>query len=381
MWDIAKSQDLSWIRYWKWGQVYGDIFHLQVLGHHIVVLNSREAITTLLDKRSYNYSDRPDMHMFLDKELVSAEWGFVGTSQSPNAMQPLKCWPHVSCFEGFRHTDWWRLHRRTFHQRFQPRVMPEYHDIQRIATGSLIEKLATSPSDFIGHINKCHSFSGSIILKIAYGYTMQAKDDPYMSLVLDAAEGIVESSSHGFFWVDYFPVLKHVPAWFPGAKFKSKAKEWKRSNQKLRDEPYSWVQRTMEEGAAHPSFCTRLMDRFSVIPGDNSAMENVIKNCAASAFIAGSETTATALISFILVMALHPEFQIQAQKEIDTVVGSGSLPDFDDRDKLPFVNALIAETLRWNPVVPLGVAHRASDDDEYEGYLIPAGTTIIANAW
>ncbi|KAL0066106.1 hypothetical protein AAF712_006938 [Marasmius tenuissimus] len=70
------------------------------------------------------------------------------------------------------------------------------------------------------------------------------------------------------------------------------------------------------------------MDRFSVIPGDNSAMENVIKNCAASAFI--------------------------AQKEIDTVVGSGSLPDFDDRDKLPFVNALIAETLRWNPVVPLG---------------------------
>ncbi|KAK1224159.1 hypothetical protein PQX77_012964 [Marasmius sp. AFHP31] len=351
MWDIAKSQDLSWIRYWKWGQVYGDIFQVQVLGHRVVVLNSRKAITTLLDKRSYNYSDRPDMHMFLDKELVSAEWGFVG----------------------FRHTDWWRLHRRTFHQRFQPRIMPEYHNIQRTATGSLMDKLATSPSNFIDHINE---FSGSIILKIAYGYTLQAKDDPYMRLVLDAAEGIEESSSHGFFWVDYFPVLKYVPAWFPGARFKRKAREWRRFNQRLRDEPYSW-----EEGAADSSFCTRLMDRFAVTPGDNSAMENVIKNCAASAFIAGAETTATALVSFILVMALHPEFQIRAQKEIDTVVGFGSLPDFDDRDKLPFVNALIAETLRWNPVVPLGVAHRASDDDEYEGYLIPAGTTIIANAW
>ncbi|KAK1235349.1 hypothetical protein PQX77_001438 [Marasmius sp. AFHP31] len=48
-------------------------------------------------------------------------------------------------------------------------------------------------------------------------------------------------------------------------------------------------------------------------------------------------------------MSLHPEFQIRAQKEIDIIVNSGRLPDFDDRDDFPFVNAIIQETLRWNP--------------------------------
>ncbi|KAK1223030.1 hypothetical protein PQX77_014107 [Marasmius sp. AFHP31] len=80
-------------------------------------------------------------------------------------------------------------------------------------------------------------------------------------------------------------------------------------------------------------------------------------------------------------MVLHPEYQERAQKEIDAVVGSGRLPDFDDREKMPFVNALIAETLRWNPVTPLGAEHRALRDDVYEGYFIPAGTTVVPNAW
>jgi len=55
-------------------------------------------------------------------------------------------------------------------------------------------------------------------------------------------------------------------------------------------------------------------------------------------------------------MTLHPGIQLRAQKEIDTIVSSGKLPDFDDREDLPFVNALFQETLRWNPVAPLGLA-------------------------
>ena len=52
-------------------------------------------------------------------------------------------------------------------------------------------------------------------------------------------------------------------------------------------------------------------------------------------------------------MTLYPEVQVRAQKEIESVVGLGGLPDFNDRDSLPYVNALIAEVLRWHPVVPL----------------------------
>lgn len=53
-------------------------------------------------------------------------------------------------------------------------------------------------------------------------------------------------------------------------------------------------------------------------------------------------------------MALFPEAQRAAQAEIDAVLGPNTLPTFADRDKLPYVNALIKEVYRWNPVGPLG---------------------------
>jgi cytochrome P450 len=53
-------------------------------------------------------------------------------------------------------------------------------------------------------------------------------------------------------------------------------------------------------------------------------------------------------------MVLHPDAQRQAQTEIDNVVGTGRLPDFDDEASLPYVSALINEVLRWHPVAPVG---------------------------
>lgn len=53
-------------------------------------------------------------------------------------------------------------------------------------------------------------------------------------------------------------------------------------------------------------------------------------------------------------MTLQPEVQKRAQAEIDSVVGLGRLPSFGDRQNLPYVEALVKEVLRWNPVGPLG---------------------------
>ena len=53
-------------------------------------------------------------------------------------------------------------------------------------------------------------------------------------------------------------------------------------------------------------------------------------------------------------MANYPEVQAKAQAELDAVIGSDRLPDFDDRSNLPYINAIISELLRWQPVVPMG---------------------------
>ena len=80
-------------------------------------------------------------------------------------------------------------------------------------------------------------------------------------------------------------------------------------------------------------------------------------------------------------MVLNPEVMKKAQQELDRVVGKGRLPDFSDRDNLPYIDAVVKEILRWNPPLPIGVPYRLMQDDVYRGYFIPAGTTVIQNAW
>ena len=58
--------------------------------------------------------------------------------------------------------------------------------------------------------------------------------------------------------------------------------------------------------------------------------------------------------TFFLAMAMYPEAQRKAQAEIDAIVGTNRLPDFNDRPYLPYVNAIIKESMRWQLVVPLG---------------------------
>ena len=59
-------------------------------------------------------------------------------------------------------------------------------------------------------------------------------------------------------------------------------------------------------------------------------------------------------------MVLHPDAQGRAQREIDSVVGTGRLPDFDDEMSLPYVSAVVEEVMRWHPVAPVGTHCLAS---------------------
>jgi len=53
-------------------------------------------------------------------------------------------------------------------------------------------------------------------------------------------------------------------------------------------------------------------------------------------------------------MIRNPEIQKKAQAEVDSVVGCDRFADFKDRPHLPYIEAMLSETLRWMPVTPTG---------------------------
>ena len=56
---------------------------------------------------------------------------------------------------------------------------------------------------------------------------------------------------------------------------------------------------------------------------------------------------------FFLAMVSHPHVQAKAQEQIDSVLGAGRLPQFDDLPSMPYVEAIMMELMRWQPAVPV----------------------------
>lgn len=97
------------------------------------------------------------------------------------------------------------------------------------------------------------------------------------------------------------------------------------------------------------------------------------------ALYGGSVHTVPAALSwFFLAMTLFPAVQNKAQNEIDRVVGHERLPGFQDRADLPYVEAVIKESMRWIPIAPLSLPRACNEEIEnFRGYYIPKGSTIL----
>ncbi|KAL0066761.1 hypothetical protein AAF712_006152 [Marasmius tenuissimus] len=242
----------------------------------------------------------------------------------------------------------------------------------------LLKNILRDPENYRDHI---HHMTGALILTVTYGLDIKGPDDPVIKIAEGAVDALTHALNPGTFLVDALPALKYVPDWFPGAGFKTKAKEWKKLYNRMNTEPFEMVKKQMENGTARPSFVSGALSKLHDDPKGCGYTEEELMYTAGSMYEAGTDTTFTGLLSFFLAMTLFPEYQRKAQAEIDRVVGDGRLPDFRDRESLVYVEAILQEVQRWQPVAAAGVPHYINVEDEYRGYRIPKNSTIIPNAW
>jgi len=352
MLDMPTS--FEWITYRKWCKEFNsDIIHLDVAGTSIVVLNTAEAATDLLEKRSSMYSGRPRLPMA--NELMGWDYNF-----------------------GFMdYGDYWRQHRRLMHRSFHPTASLRFRPHELKATHGLLRRLLDEPDNLIGHLRY---MAGETVLSIAYGLNIQPKNDPYIKTAERGVVRLLEAIVPGAFLVDAIPALKYVPSWMPFAGFKRKAREWRKLAIAMLNVPFEAAKRNIDNGNHIPSFASYSLERMDQT-GDLKHQEYVIKSTAGTMYAAGSDTTVSAIASCVLGLLTNPEAFKKAREELDRVVGPGQLPSFDDQPSLPYITAIVKETLRWRDVTPIGVPHFLRVEDEYKGYRLPANSIIVANSW
>ncbi|PIA38198.1 hypothetical protein AQUCO_02800100v1, partial [Aquilegia coerulea] len=97
-------------------------------------------------------------------------------------------------------------------------------------------------------------------------------------------------------------------------------------------------------------------------------------------FVAGTDTSAKTMEWALTELINHPHIFQKAREEIDSVVGKNRLVEESDIPNLPYLQAIVKETLRLHPAGPL-LARRASEDCKVGEYDIPKNTRLLVNVW
>ncbi|OCH88065.1 CyP450 monooxygenase [Obba rivulosa] len=349
--DVPTSY--PWLAYKEWSKRYGPIVHVKVLGQSIIILNDAKAVSDLLEARSANYSSR-EMGVMIS--LLGLEWDPGFMPYGPK----------------------WRKHRRLIQQYFNPEPAKGYQSLQLKKAHHLLQHLRRDPANFLHAVD---FIVGSSIIELVYGHVVKDASDPYLEIVQKGTDALNEGLVPGKFLVEFLPFLRHVPAWFPGAHFKRKAAQWQADSKAMVEVPFNATKGAFDRGLAISSVVTQMLEQLRHDSDIRDEELAVIRGSAGVMYGAGAETTYITIQVFFLTMVLYPEVQKKAQAELEAVVGPSRLPEFSDRDALPYVNAIVMECMRWMPVIPLGVPHASISNDVYDGYHIPKGSVVIGNSW
>ncbi|CAH0057363.1 unnamed protein product [Clonostachys solani] len=353
--------DMPEFRHWmKHKDQYGPISSVTIMGMTLIIVNDKDMAHEILDKTASKTSGRPDS-IFANK---------------------MCGYESIILCKGYNKT--FRFYRKLLHQELGTITSAaQFRGIQELEMKRQLIRTLKAPEKLLDHYR---TSAAATILKMAYGYTLEPHKPDYLVELADRVLSEFSQAAVPMSWlVDILPFLQYLPKGMPGAEFITKARIMRRRLETAAELPFRFVQRQMTAKNYQPSYVSKLIDYFTPSDGDSpslgSADEDAIMWTAMSLYGAASDTTVITLTAFTAAMILYPDVQRKAQGEIDRVVGFGKLPTFEDRDKLPYVNALIKEAARWWPITPLGFPHVVDSDFDYNGFRIPKGATILPSVY
>ncbi|KAH7092442.1 cytochrome P450 [Paraphoma chrysanthemicola] len=245
----------------------------------------------------------------------------------------------------------------------------KYRTFQAQESAILVRDFLLDPHDFELSIER---YSVSVTSIVGWGRRIDRKNDYVAQQALKLMEA-VNFIIPGLYIMEAVPWLLHLPAWLYALP----------SQMRLGASILSrYFYLLTQEGAEAQE------DNFGkhvMASQQTSNLTDVeVAGLMANLIGGGVDTTSSTMISCILAMGCFPEAQEKVHAELDTVVGHDRSPDWDDIDSndLPYLTAVVKETLRWRTVTVLaGIPHANTVDFDYKGYHFPAGTNFTGNMW
>ncbi|KAJ4910142.1 hypothetical protein Rs2_04763 [Raphanus sativus] len=108
---------------------------------------------------------------------------------------------------------------------------------------------------------------------------------------------------------------------------------------------------------------------------------NHVKAVLADMVVGGTDTSTNTIEFAMAELISNPELMKRAQQELDEVVGKENTVEESHITRLPYILAIMKETLRLHPTIPLLVPHRPTETVVVGGYTIPKDTKVFINVW
>lgn len=265
----------------------------------------------------------------------------------------------------------WRIQRKLMHHGVGIQSVRRYREFQNDESRLIAADLLHSPENYVKNFER---YATSVVSIIAFGRRVESPQDPIITEVIAGMHLAADLNVPG----KQFPMLMET---FPIlASFPNFIAPWKHGLGRKRGHAffYALADEVNKAEGHEESFVKHIFSEKH----KHGLSEQEISSLTGNLFGAGSDTSSSTLITFILACCAFPETLLPAWEELDRVVGPHRSPQWEDEDKLPYVKAFMKEVFRWRPVAIIGgQPHAPTQDDHYNGWLIPKGTWIQGNLW
>ncbi|KAK7349015.1 hypothetical protein VNO80_23839 [Phaseolus coccineus] len=178
--------------------------------------------------------------------------------------------------------------------------------------------------------------------------------------------------------VDCFPVLKVVDPL--GIRRRTGSYFWK-----LLNIFKCLINKRLELRKDDAGYCTK-NDMLEVLLNNaqNTCQEmNIVKiqRLSLDLFVAGTDTVTTTVEWAMAELLRNPNVMSKAKEELEKYVGKGKIVEESHIPKLPYLQAIVKETFRLHPAVPLLLPRKAEEELEMHGHTIPKGAQVLVNVW